>query len=92
MIMEICIYVRDNFKTYKACANLADQNFFERLKICDDPMLAIATGEYLDGSAAVEEIRRLRKDTAKLLGAEIAALIVKYMEANDTYNGYKKGD
>jgi len=62
---------------------------FTPLKTCDDPLLAYATGEVIDGSVQVERVLKTRKDAAEILARELTEIIIAAMESNDTQNGYK---
>lgn len=62
---------------------------FEPIKISDDPIMGLV------GCIPPEYARLVtvkRKDYADLLAREISAEIMKYIERNDTVNGYKVKD
>lgn len=62
---------------------------FERLKTCDDPRIAYVTGEAVAGSEVARAVMKTRDDAAKLLAEQLAEMIVREMQRNDTHNGYK---
>ena len=62
---------------------------FEPLKICDDPYIAMATGEFPMRGEAAKVVIKTREDAAKILAEQLAEMIVAQMRKNDTHNGYK---
>ena len=61
---------------------------FKPLRICNDPMIAMATGEISKEAGKI--VMKARKDAAEILAKELSDMIVSAMEQNDTYNGYAK--
>jgi len=61
---------------------------FQPLRTCDDAIISMITDS--DSGEAAEIVIRARKDAAKILANDLAEVIVKAMERNDTHNGYKK--
>ena len=92
-MMHLVVKVKDVYsqKEYFYALDLNDAGFYEEfdsLHVSDSPLLAYATGDKLASSEEVRKFVKLRKDTAKNLGKEIARQIVRLMEREDTINGY----
>ena len=62
---------------------------FAPLKTTDEPLMAMAAGEMLEGSPVAEKVLRTRKDAAEILARELTEIIIDAMKSNDTHNGYK---
>ena len=61
---------------------------FAPMRVCDDALLAVATGDVMQKEAEI--IMKTREDAADILAKELSRLIVDAMRKNDTYNGYKE--
>ncbi len=59
------------------------------VRTCDDPVLAMATGDIINGSE--EHLRKveLRKDAAGYLACNIASKLIEFIESRDRHNGDK---
>ena len=72
----------------KAISEELVERTFAPLKTCDDPVVAMATGDTMAGSEAVDIVMRTRKDAADILARELSLVIVSAMKKDDTHNGY----
>ena len=63
---------------------------FEPMKTCDDPYIAMATGEISKAQAKV--VIRTREDDAKILAEHLTKMLIAEMRKNDTHNGYGEDD
>ena len=78
-----------NYAAGKDITELQQYELFEPLRTTDDPLMAMVTGEMLEGSPVAEKVLRTRKDAAEILARELTEIIIDAMKANDTHNGYK---
>ncbi len=90
MELQITVHARGEHWNGGACINVAEplQYAFEPIKTTDEPMLAFATGETMQGSQEVQRKLKLRKDAAKELAEALAEHLLSEMSKRDTHNGY----
>jgi hypothetical protein len=91
MEIELRVYISGQFESWGAAVKVPElyRETFDPLKTCDDPILACATGEFMENSDVLKLYRRAREDAAKILADELTKLIVSAMRKDDTHNGYK---
>ena len=61
---------------------------FEPLRLCDDPLVRIATREIAPNSEECQVVIKMRKDAAEYLSRQIADMILAEIVKHDTVNGY----
>ena len=61
---------------------------FEPMKSCDEPLVALITGDILNEKTKV--VIKTRKDAAKILAEQLTEMIVAEMKKHDTHNGYRE--
>ena len=92
--LKVSVHYQDQYTS--SCAELEIPDIyhqaFESLKVCDDSIIAMATGEYLANSDTVQIVIKRRKDAAKILAKELTQFLLEAMEKQDTYNGYSKSE
>lgn len=91
MSLKLIVYIEDRrHKTSSAAIVISDlyEEAFEPIRTNDHPLMCLVDGGTMPTSQAYAAKRKLREDAAQRLAAELAKVIVKQMEANDTHNGY----
>jgi hypothetical protein len=87
--MDINVNVRINGHYFSVAAGVKIPEQYEKcfqpLKTCDEPLMAMVTGEKLSGV----EVMRTREDAADVISKELAKILVDEMKKHDTHNGYK---
>lgn len=93
--MNITVTIQDRFKRYTAGITVDEfmvNEAFMPLKTTDEPLIAYATGELVEGSAFVQKVVKTREDAAERISEILAEILVNEMKKNDTHNGYRIND
>lgn len=61
---------------------------FKPCKFCDDPIIAMATGDIMEHELI--KVMKIRDDTANILAKHLSKMIFAQMRKHDTFNGYPK--
>lgn len=61
---------------------------FEPLKVCDDRLVPVITGDIVAETEDVRVVLKMRDDAADKLAKTLSVLIIKEMSKNDTSNDY----
>lgn len=92
MKLSLRVNVNGMYWNGGACIEVPEmfRQCFEPMKTCDEPMVAMATGDMLAGCEKQRVVMKTREDAAEVLAKELAHLIVSEMQKHDTHNGYEK--
>jgi len=89
MQLSITVSVYGRYARVSASMEIPEliQREFAPCKSCDDPLVAMATGEV--SNEVVQIVMKTRKDAADILAKELSEMIVNEMKKHDTHNGYE---
>ncbi len=91
MKINISVSAENDYGLYSRFAVIVPEPYamaFKRLRITDDPFLAIYTGEYMESSNTVQRTIELRKEAAREIADALTKGLLEQMAKNDTRNGY----
>jgi len=90
MDIEITVRVNGRYISVGAGIKVPElyESCFEPMRVCDEPLMALVTGDILHDKAEI--VMKTREDAAEILAKELSSFLVDAMKKNDTYNGYKE--
>jgi len=88
MELTLKVYINGQYGDFYAAKKIPElyRKEFETLRTCDEPLMAMVTGEVMEKEAKI--VIKARKDASEILAKELTKFIIKAMERNDTHNGY----